>query len=74
MRKFLLLALLAASGAFVAPGPSSASAIAGKVCMAPAVDGVAQCCKVCRKGKACGDTCIARNLTCHRGKGCACNG
>lgn len=32
------------------------------------------CCKICRKGKACGDTCISRNKTCHVGLGCACNG
>lgn len=32
------------------------------------------CCKVCKKGKACGDSCIARDKTCHKGKGCACNG
>lgn len=32
------------------------------------------CCKICRKGKACGDTCISRNKTCHVGPGCACNG
>lgn len=32
------------------------------------------CCKVCRKGKACGDTCISRNYECHVGPGCACNG
>lgn len=33
-----------------------------------------KCCKTCKKGKACGDTCIARNKKCHVGKGCACNG
>jgi hypothetical protein len=32
------------------------------------------CCRVCTRGKACGNTCIARNLTCHVGPGCACNG
>jgi len=32
------------------------------------------CCKICRTGKACGDTCISREKTCHVGKGCACNG
>ncbi len=32
------------------------------------------CCKVCKKGKACGDSCIARDKECHKGKGCACNG
>ena len=31
------------------------------------------CCKYCRKGYACGNTCIARNKTCHVGVGCACN-
>ena len=33
-----------------------------------------ECCKVCRKGKACGDTCIARDKTCRVGPGCACDG
>ena len=32
------------------------------------------CCKVCRTGKACGDTCISRSYECHVGAGCACNG
>lgn len=32
------------------------------------------CCKVCTTGKACGDSCIARNKTCHKGPGCACDG
>ncbi len=32
------------------------------------------CCRTCRKGKACGDSCIARNKTCRKGPGCACNG
>jgi hypothetical protein len=30
------------------------------------------CCKVCSKGKPCGDTCIAQNKICHVGPGCAC--
>lgn len=33
-----------------------------------------QCCKICTKGKACGDTCIPRDRTCHVGRGCACDG
>ncbi|KUF08871.1 hypothetical protein [Pseudoponticoccus marisrubri] len=38
-------------------------------------DALAQsCCKVCRKGKACGDSCISRSLTCRKGQGCACDG
>jgi hypothetical protein len=32
------------------------------------------CCKMCKAGKACGDSCIARDKVCHKGKGCACNG
>ncbi|MBN9078175.1 MAG: hypothetical protein BGN87_06160 [Rhizobiales bacterium 65-79] len=32
------------------------------------------CCKVCHKGKACGNTCIARDRECHAGAGCACDG
>lgn len=31
------------------------------------------CCKICSKGKACGDSCISRSYTCHKGPGCACN-
>ncbi|MFZ5961529.1 hypothetical protein ACOXXX_01130 [Thalassococcus sp. BH17M4-6] len=34
----------------------------------------AACCKTCRKGKACGDSCISRNKSCHKGVGCACDG
>ena len=32
------------------------------------------CCRICRKGKACGNSCINRNYTCHQPRGCACNG
>ena len=31
------------------------------------------CCRTCSTGKACGDSCISRSLTCHKGPGCACN-
>lgn len=34
----------------------------------------AGCCKICKKGKACGDSCIAESATCTKGKGCACDG
>ena len=33
----------------------------------------AECCKVCRKGHACGNSCISRKYDCHKGRGCACN-
>lgn len=32
------------------------------------------CCKVCRAGKACGNSCISRAKECHKGTGCACDG
>lgn len=32
------------------------------------------CCKVCKTGKACGDTCIDANDRCTKSGGCACNG
>jgi hypothetical protein len=32
------------------------------------------CCKICKKGKACGDSCIARDKECHQPPGCACDG
>ena len=32
------------------------------------------CCKVCKGGKACGDSCISKSDTCNKGVGCACNG
>jgi hypothetical protein len=32
-----------------------------------------QCCKICSKGKACGNSCIRASYTCHKGRGCACN-
>ena len=31
------------------------------------------CCKVCDKGKACGNSCISRSYTCHKAPGCACD-
>lgn len=32
-----------------------------------------RCCRVCSKGKACGNSCISARYTCHQGRGCACN-
>ncbi len=31
------------------------------------------CCRTCSKGKACGDACINRRLTCTKPPGCACD-
>lgn len=33
----------------------------------------AACCKTCRKGKACGDSCISREKQCTTPPGCACD-
>ena len=32
------------------------------------------CCRVCTRGKACGNSCIAADKICHQPPGCACNG
>ncbi len=32
------------------------------------------CCKICRRGKACGNSCISRSYRCHQPPGCACDG
>ena len=66
MKPFVLLAAFAT----LALGPASLSPCGSG---AAAAQGY-YCCKVCSKGKACGNSCIARNNTCHKGKGCACNG
>ena len=34
---------------------------------------LAVCCKTCRKGKACGNSCISRSKTCSKPPGCACD-
>jgi hypothetical protein len=31
------------------------------------------CCKVCSKGKACGNSCISQDKVCHQPPGCACD-
>ena len=31
------------------------------------------CCRICLQGKACGDSCIAAELTCQSPPGCACD-
>lgn len=49
-----------------------AAVASGPLCITSAVDG-RECCKICRVGKACGDSCISRDKTCHKGVGCACN-
>jgi len=63
------LAFLAAA-ATLAIGPATLDP-----CFGDAVANAAsRCCKVCTKGKACGNSCIAAWKNCHQPKGCACNG
>ncbi len=50
------------------PSPPSQSLAQGK-CIPRS-----QCCKVCSKGRACGNSCISTSYTCRKGRGCACNG
>ena len=61
-RGWFVKLLMFLTGAGMTAGPSSYSACA-------TVTGA--CCKVCKKGKACGDSCISVDKTCHRGGACA---
>lgn len=54
-------------------GPSKADAVALAPPATPTCIPAGQCCKVCDKGQACGDSCISRAKQCHKGRGCACN-
>ncbi|MBP5859011.1 hypothetical protein KAJ83_18470 [Marivibrio halodurans] len=53
-------AMAADTGAAVTPAPWTAQ--------------LAACCKTCRKGKACGDSCIRADYRCTKPPGCACDG
>ena len=63
---FVPESLLAGSGARATP-PNVAPA--GVKPPAPRT-----CCKICTRGKACGNSCISRRYTCRKPPGCACNG
>jgi hypothetical protein len=58
----LLAATLALGLAAIQPCAAAAAGLPGFAC-----------CKRCSAGKACGDSCIARDKACHKGKGCACD-
>lgn len=69
----------------VAADADNGNAAVGSVCprvistgyqpaRAAPLDAAQRCCKVCRKGKACGNSCIARWKNCHQPPGCACDG
>jgi hypothetical protein len=65
----LIVLLIAAASLAVGPASISCASSPGW-----AASGYGACCKVRHKGKACGDSCIARDKVCHKGKGCACDG
>jgi hypothetical protein len=50
-----------------APGPAPSCPAA------TTAEATRECCKVCRKGKACGNGCIKANARCSKGPGCACD-
>jgi hypothetical protein len=58
----LLVGLTGASSPAQATGSNEAKCIARS-----------ECCKVCSKGQACGNSCISRRFQCHKGRGCACD-
>lgn len=57
------LILAAVALALIAPVTAAGPVCAGEVC-----------CKRCKAGKPCGDSCIARDKACDKPKGCACQG
>jgi hypothetical protein len=63
--------VILAAAASIIIGPSALSPCGSAVF---AATGSYACCKVCKKGKACGDSCISRDKECHKGPGCACDG
>lgn len=45
-----------------------------EACQQDPIERMGPCCKVCRTGKACGNSCISAAKSCHRSPGCACQG
>ena len=74
---FLVFFIVLGSTAFAQQGPlASSSAITATerlLDVMPEKTLPAACCKMCSKGKACGDSCISRSKTCRKGVGCACD-
>jgi hypothetical protein len=67
----LVLALFGVAAVDHPPTPDGAAD--GAPADAPSCIPADQCCKVCDKGKACGNSCISRKYQCHKGRGCACD-
>jgi hypothetical protein len=64
MKRALLMLMLGLSGVSCSVAPTDVPFLGHNG------DG---CCKHCRKGKACGDSCIAVEKQCHQPPGCACD-
>src|SRR5262245_3341916 len=47
---------------------ASASEMGNLACIPPE-----QCCRICTRGQACGNSCISAAYTCRKGRGCACD-
>jgi hypothetical protein len=69
MRPGLQAFFLAALAAFATSDLAAPSIGASPLECTPRED----CCKICRKGRACGNTCIRADYQCHKGRGCACD-
>lgn len=66
-------ALSAAAAPTLTPAPAGWAEIVARLGLSQPVQ-AAGCCKTCRAGKACGDSCISASKSCSKAKGCACNG
>lgn len=71
MRTRWLIALALTLGCERAPSPAPAPTAITASRPAP-LSLRRKCCKVCKKGKPCGDSCIAKTKECHQPPGCAC--
>ena len=74
-RQLFALATIALLGFAAAPGLALESSNDGAVEANRRATEVAsrEFCKICRKGKACGDSCISRDKKCNKPPGCACD-
>jgi len=72
MRSLVLRTLRLASLAFVCATLQPLT-YASDACAQQTRTATQSCCVYCRKGKACGNSCISRYKQCHKGPGCACD-
>jgi hypothetical protein len=58
---------------FASATPTSARIVAPQAEHTETTSSAQECCKICHKGKACGNSCISRDKSCHQPPGCACD-